>query len=159
MEFGTVLSWKKAEGDSLSPQDVLAEVETDKAAMEIEVFDSGVLLKILAEEGDQVPAGQPIAILGTSGDEDISGLLAQYEQIKASAGAGTPAPTPAPAPAPVAAPAAAQTASAPTETGLTPFSWAGKAVDSSIMEMPTFSVALPAPTPVSYTHLTLPTKA
>ena len=91
MEFGTVLSWKKAEGDSLSPQDVLAEVETDKAAMEIEVFDSGVLLKILAEEGDQVPAGQPIAILGTSADEDVSDLLAQYAQIKANAGTGAAA--------------------------------------------------------------------
>ena len=64
MEVGTVLEWKKAEGDALSPQDVLAEVETDKAAMEIEVFDSGFLLKILADAGDQVPAGQPIAILG-----------------------------------------------------------------------------------------------
>ena len=42
--------------------DALMEVETDKAAMEIEVFDSGFLLKILAEEGDQIPAGQPIAI-------------------------------------------------------------------------------------------------
>ena len=90
MEFGTVLS-KKAEGDSLSPQDVLAEVETDKAAMEIEVFDSGVLLKILAEEGDWVPAGQPIAILGTSADEDVSDLLAQYAQIKANAGTGAAA--------------------------------------------------------------------
>ena len=45
METGTLLAWKKAEGDSLAPQDVLAEVETDKAAMEIEVFDSGYLLK------------------------------------------------------------------------------------------------------------------
>ena len=57
MEVGTVLSWKKAEGDALAPQDVLAEVETDKAAMEIEVFDVGVLLKIVAEEGDRRPVG------------------------------------------------------------------------------------------------------
>lgn len=147
MEFGTVLSWKKAEGDSLSPQDVLAEVETDKAAMEIEVFDSGVLLKILAEAGAQVPAGQPIAILGTSGDEDISDLLAKYEQIKASASAGGGGPAAAPTPSPAASPTPTPAASAPTETGLTPFSWAGKPVDSAIMEMPTFSFALPAPTP------------
>ena len=150
MEFGTVLSWKKAEGDSLSPQDVLAEVETDKAAMEIEVFDSGVLLKILAEEGDQVPAGQPIAILGTSADEDVSDLLAQYAQIKANAGTGAaaaPAPEAAAAPAATATPAPSSASTAPTETGLTPFSWAGKPVDSAIMEMPVFSVALPAPTP------------
>ncbi len=148
MEFGTVLSWKKAEGDSLSPQDVLAEVETDKAAMEIEVFDSGVLLKILASEGDQVPAGQPIAILGTSADEDISDLLAKYEQIKASGSVGGGDAAPAPAATPAAAtPTPSPSASVPTETGLTPFSWAGKPIDDAIMEMPTFSVALPAPTP------------
>lgn len=149
MEVGTVLSWKKAEGENLAPQDVLAEVETDKAAMEIEVFDSGVLLKILANEGDQVPAGQPIAILGSSADEDISELLAQFEAIKANAGASSPAAAaapPAPAPATPSAPAP-MTAAAPTQTGLTPFSWAGKPIDESIMEMPTFTVALPAPVP------------
>ncbi len=148
MEVGTVLSWKKAEGDSLAPQDVLAEVETDKAAMEIEVFDSGVLLKILAAEGDQVPAGQPIAILGTSADEDISDLLAQFEKIKS---AGTSPSAPAPAAATPSAPktpaSTAPAASAPTETGLTPFSWAGKSIDNAIMEMPTFTVALPSVVP------------
>jgi pyruvate dehydrogenase E2 component (dihydrolipoamide acetyltransferase) len=148
MEVGTVLSWKKAEGDSLAPQDVLAEVETDKAAMEIEVFDSGVLLKILAEAGAQVPAGQPIAILGTSADEDISDLMAQFERIKANAGAAKPADAAAPAAAaPASTPAPSAAASAPTEIGLAPFMWAGKAVDESIMEMPTFSVALPLATP------------
>ena len=106
MEVGTVLSWKKAEGDALAPQDVLAEVETDKAAMEIEVFDAGFLLKILAEEGDQVPAGQPIAILGTSADEDISGLLAEYEQKKKAGPATAAAPA-------AAAPAAATPSAAP----------------------------------------------
>ena len=55
MEAGTLLSWKKKEGESLKPQDVIAEVETDKAAMDIEVFDAGVLLKILAAEGEEVP--------------------------------------------------------------------------------------------------------
>jgi pyruvate dehydrogenase E2 component (dihydrolipoamide acetyltransferase) len=151
MEVGTVLSWKKAEGDSLSPQDVLAEVETDKAAMEIEVFDSGVLLKILADEGDQVPAGQPIAILGSSADEDISDLLAQFEKIKANAAAPSAPAADTPTSAAPAAPAASTTPStaAPTETGLTPFSWAGKTIDSSIMEMPTFTVALPSVTPGS----------
>ena len=155
MEVGTVLSWKKAEGDSLAPQDVLAEVETDKAAMEIEVFDSGVLLKILAQEGDQVPAGQPIAILGTSADEDISDLLAKFERIKASGGTAAQ-PDPAAASAPPQSSSqfelAAKTpasVSAPTQTGLTPFQWAGKTVDDSIMEMPTFLVALPTVVPGS----------
>ena len=144
METGTLLAWKKAEGDSLAPQDVLAEVETDKAAMEIEVFDSGYLLKILAEEGDQIPAGQPIAILGSSADEDISELMAKYEAIKA--GASTPSPTPAPSAqsTPSAAPATPAAAPAtPAQTGLQPFTWQGKAIHSSIMEMPSFSVGLP----------------
>ncbi|RME22504.1 MAG: dihydrolipoamide succinyltransferase, partial [Deltaproteobacteria bacterium] len=47
MEVGTLLAWRKQEGEELAPQDVIAEVETDKAAMEIEVFDRGWLLKVL----------------------------------------------------------------------------------------------------------------
>ena len=149
MEVGTVLSWKKSEGDELVPQDVIAEVETDKAAMEIEVFDSAFLLKILAQEGDQVPAGQPIAILGTSKDEDISDLLKQFESIKANPASGKPKPEVAPAPSqPSTSPSPAASA-APTVTGLTPFTWQGKAIDNAIMEMPTFTVALPTATPGS----------
>jgi pyruvate dehydrogenase E2 component (dihydrolipoamide acetyltransferase) len=143
METGTLLSWKKAEGDALVPQDVLAEVETDKAAMEIEVFDNGYLLKILAEEGDQIPAGQPIAILGTSPDEDISDLMAKYEALKSGASAASPATPSAPAAAPSATPAPVAAPTAPAQTGLQPFTWQGKAVHSSIMEMPSFSVGLP----------------
>ena len=104
MESGRVLSWLVKEGDKLNPQDVLAEVETDKAAMEIEVFDDGVLLKILVAEGDEVPAGAPIAIIGTSADEDISALVEQAANA-ASAPAAAPAPAE-PAPAATAAPAA-----------------------------------------------------
>ena len=54
MEFGVLLSWKVAEGAKLAPQDVIAEVETDKAAMDIEVFDPGYMLKLLASEGDEI---------------------------------------------------------------------------------------------------------
>ena len=147
MEVGTVLSWKKAEGDALAPQDVLAEVETDKAAMEIEVFDSGFLLKILAEAGEQVPAGQPIAILGESADEDISALLAEYENRKTSG----PAPAAEAAPPTTATPAV-HPPSAPTSTGLEPFAWQGKTINDSIMEMPTFTVALPAGAPGAVVH-------
>ena len=82
MEVGTILSWRKSEGDALAPQDVLAEVETDKAAMEIEIFDNGYLLKILEHEGAEVPAGKPIAILGSSPDEDITELVASFEALK-----------------------------------------------------------------------------
>ena len=80
METGTILAWHKDEGAELAPQDVIAEVETDKAAMEIEVFDKGWLLKILVPAGEEVPAGAPIAIIGSAPDEDISGLLDDVER-------------------------------------------------------------------------------
>jgi pyruvate dehydrogenase E2 component (dihydrolipoamide acetyltransferase) len=135
MEAGVILAWHKGEGDALVPQDVIAEVETDKAAMEIEVFDKGVLLKILEGEGAEVPAGRPIAIIGSSADEDISALLEEFSSAASAApapAAAAPAPA-APAPAPAAAaPAPAATARA----GLTGFQWHGSSVDDNIMEMP-----------------------
>ena len=106
MESGTLNAWRKAEGDALVSQDVVAEVETDKAAMDVEVFEAGFLLKILAQAGEDVPAGRPIAIIGKSKDEDISALLAEFAAMKGGA-----APAAAQA-APVAAPAAAQAAPA-----------------------------------------------
>jgi len=135
MTVGTLLSWKKSEGDVLAPQDVIAEVETDKAAMDIEVFDATVLLKLLAAEGDEIPAGRPIAIIGEAG-EDISGLLAEFEVLKAKLAAGEAdeaAAESAPAPAATAAPAAP---AAPLQVGLTHYTWQGKAVPDGIMEMP-----------------------
>ena len=136
MEVGTILAWRKAEGDSLSPQDVIAEVETDKAAMEIEVFDDGVLLKILVAEGDEVPAGAPIAIIGTSADEDISALV---EQAASAASAPAAAPAPAePAPAATAAPAAPAPAApvAAARVGLSAASWDGRDVTRASWRCP-----------------------
>lgn len=112
MEAGVILAWRKAEGDALAPQDVIAEVETDKAAMEIEVFDEGVLLKILEPEGAEIPAGVPIAIIGKSADEDIAALLAEHAAGAAKPAA--PAAAPAPAPAAAAPPAPAPAPAAPT---------------------------------------------
>lgn len=152
MEVGTIAKWRKAEGDALKPQDVVAEVETDKAVMEVEVFDSGVLLKILVEAGVEVPAGQPIAIIGKSADEDISALLGSLGAPAASAAAVAPAPAPSPAAAPAAsAPPAPASSAAPrsAEGGLTPFAWAGEAVDSAIMEMPSYELSLGAHGPGS----------
>lgn len=152
MEVGTIAKWRKAEGDALKPQDVVAEVETDKAVMEVEVFDSGVLLKILVEAGVEVPAGQPIAIIGKSPGEDISALLASLGAPPASAATAAPAPAPSPAAAPAAsAPPAPTLSAAPrsAEGGLTPFAWAGEAVDSAIMEMPSFELSLGAHGPGS----------
>lgn len=74
MEEGVIAKWNVKEGDKVNSGDVIAEVETDKATMEVEVFDSGTVLKILVAEGDAVPLGGTMAIIGEEG-EDISGLL------------------------------------------------------------------------------------
>jgi len=141
MEVGTILAWRKAEGDALAPQDVIAEVETDKAAMEIEVFDDGVLLKILVSEGDEVPAGAPIAIIGTSADEDISALVAQAASASAAPAAAPAAEAPAPEATP--APAAPKAPKATGKVGLTAPAWNGAPVHEAIMEMPEFVYEAP----------------
>ncbi|MEX2456618.1 MAG: pyruvate dehydrogenase complex dihydrolipoamide acetyltransferase [Balneolaceae bacterium] len=74
MEEGVIAKWNVKEGDKVSSGDVIAEVDTDKATMEVEVFDSGTILKIMVEEGSAVPLGGIMAIIGEEG-EDISGLL------------------------------------------------------------------------------------
>ena len=64
MEEGRILRWLKKEGDFVNKGDVIAEVETDKADMDLEVFSSGIVTKILYKEGDTVPVGTVIAVLG-----------------------------------------------------------------------------------------------
>lgn len=76
MEEGVLATWHKKEGDSVAVDDLLAEVETDKATMEFRAFDKGTLLKVLVDAGAQVKLGQPVAILGAPG-EDISALAAE----------------------------------------------------------------------------------
>ena len=74
MEEGVIAAWNVEEGDTVESGDVIAEVETDKATMEVEVFDAGTILKILVEEGKAVPLGGLIAVIGEEG-EDISDIL------------------------------------------------------------------------------------
>lgn len=74
MEEGVIAKWNVKEGDKVSSGDVIAEVETDKATMEVEVFDDGTILKILAKEGDAIPLGGLMAVVGEEG-EDISDIL------------------------------------------------------------------------------------
>lgn len=74
MEEGVLSAWLVDEGEPVSAGDILAQVETDKATMDLEAFDEGVLLKKMIEEGDAVPIGQLIAVIGEEG-EDISDLL------------------------------------------------------------------------------------
>ncbi|TGL90655.1 pyruvate dehydrogenase complex dihydrolipoamide acetyltransferase [Leptospira congkakensis] len=75
MEEGTIVKWLKKEGDSVSPGDIIAEVETDKAVMEMEAFETGVILKILHTEGAKLKVGQALAVIGKPG-EDVSALIA-----------------------------------------------------------------------------------
>ncbi len=74
MEEGTVAKWHKKVGDKVSEGDLLAEIETDKATMDFEAFQEGVLLHIGVEEGDTAAVDSILAILGEK-DEDISELL------------------------------------------------------------------------------------
>ncbi|MFC3051073.1 pyruvate dehydrogenase complex E1 component subunit beta [Kordiimonas pumila] len=83
MEKGTLAKWLVKEGDTVESGDVLAEIETDKATMEVESIDDGVVAKILVAEGSEdVPVGELIAILAEEG-EDASAVDAPKKQTKA----------------------------------------------------------------------------
>jgi len=73
MEEGKIIKWLKKEGDKVSKGEMLAEVETDKANLEMESFSSGVLRRIIVKEGESAPLGSLLAIIGEEG-EDISGI-------------------------------------------------------------------------------------
>lgn len=106
MEEGTLASWLVKEGDTVTSGDVIAEIETDKATMEVESIDDGTVAKILVEAGtDNVPVGQIIAILAEEG-EDVTDV----EVPSASA-----APEPAPAAEPAESPEAHHTTSEATQ--------------------------------------------
>jgi pyruvate dehydrogenase E2 component (dihydrolipoamide acetyltransferase) len=121
MTEGTVASWNKKVGDKVKSGEVLAEIETDKATMEFESFQDGVLLHIGVEKGKTAKVDSILAILGKEG-EDVAALIAA-EANGAPAAAAAPAPSAAPAvaaapaaaPVAVAAPVAAP-APAPTAT-------------------------------------------
>ncbi len=87
MEDGTIVSWHKGEGDTVSNGEVLCEVETDKATMDYESMQEGTLLKILVGEGETAKVEQPIAVIGEEG-ENIDGLLEEIEAESAGGGAG-----------------------------------------------------------------------
>lgn len=104
MEEGLLVAWLKKEGDTVSVGDLIAEVETDKASMEMESFYDGTILKILVSDGASVRVGTPLAIIGEPG-EDISALLgtaAPSASADAPAAATPPASTKAAAETPAA---------------------------------------------------------
>jgi len=103
MEEGQIVKWLKAEGDSVKSGELLAEVETDKATMELVARGDGILRKILAGEGVTTPVGDVIAVIAAA-DEDISALVGGAAPAAAAPAADAPTP---PAPPAAAAPAAA----------------------------------------------------
>ncbi|MDB4909609.1 MAG: pdhC, partial [Gemmatimonadetes bacterium] len=107
MEEGRLVKWLKNEGDTVAKGDILAEVETDKAVMELTARGDGVLRARLAAEGDTRPVGELLAVIGAA-DENIDALLK-----KAPAAAVTPSEPSSP---PVEVPAASQAAPAPAVT-------------------------------------------
>jgi len=93
MERGTIIKWNVAEGDEVSAGDVIADVETDKATMEMQVYEDGIVAKLLVDEGTTSEVGTVIAVLAEAGEEPA--------EIAAGAGArhGAKAKSPPPAPA------------------------------------------------------------
>ncbi len=110
MEEGKLAKWLKAVGDTVKSGDILAEIETDKATMEVEAIDEGVLAAILIEAGtENVKVNTPIAVIAAEG-EDVSAAASAPAPKAASAPAEAPAPV---APAVISAPAAAPIAEEP----------------------------------------------
>jgi len=97
MEEGVLSAWHKKEGDEVAVDDLLAEVETDKATMEFRSFDKGTLLKILVPAGSEVKLGQPVAVVGATG-EDVSAITAKAGPTASAAPQPATAPPQPPAP-------------------------------------------------------------
>jgi pyruvate dehydrogenase E2 component (dihydrolipoamide acetyltransferase) len=96
METGKIIKWLKKEGDRVQSGDILAEVETDKADVEMEAFGSGVLRKILVSAGDKAPVGALIGVIAEEGD-DINAIVGQTGGGAPAAAASSAAPTAKPA--------------------------------------------------------------
>ncbi|HML23292.1 MAG TPA: dihydrolipoamide acetyltransferase family protein [Aggregatilinea sp.] len=96
MAEGTLISWSKQLGDKISKGDVIAEIETDKATIEIESQVGGTILKFLAEPGAVLPVGSPIAYVGAEGEDVADAGGAKPAQAQASAEAAVAAPESAP---------------------------------------------------------------
>jgi pyruvate dehydrogenase E2 component (dihydrolipoamide acetyltransferase) len=103
MEEGVIIKWYKREGDKVESGDLLAEIETDKAVMDLEAYASGVMRKILAPAESKVPAGALIAVIARE-DEDITAILKEPMPVTTPKTIPAPGAAPsAPAPRPVSA--------------------------------------------------------
>jgi len=113
MQEGTFVNWVKNLGDAVQKGDVIAEVEADKATIEIEAPAAGMLLETLVKSGDTVKVGQPIATIGAAGDKPAAAAPA----VAAPAPVAVPVAAPKAATAPVSAPVPAAPKAAPGENG------------------------------------------
>lgn len=104
MQEGQLVNWLKKTGDTVAAGDVVAEIESDKATVEVEAYVDGTVLELLVEAGEWVPIGAPIAVVGLPGEQyDLAALgveAPQEEAAPAKAAEPAAAPTPAPAAAP-----------------------------------------------------------
>src|SRR5215470_10788940 len=127
MESGKIIKWLKKEGDRIQGGDILAEVETDKADVEMEAFGAGVLRKILVPAGETAAIGALIGVIAEPGD-DIGAVVASAAGGAAGAGSAAqktplraePAPATPPAAASAAAPAARPASATPAPTPVAP---------------------------------------
>jgi pyruvate dehydrogenase E2 component (dihydrolipoamide acetyltransferase) len=92
MEAGTIVRWLKSEGDSVEKGEPLYELDTDKVTQEVEAEASGVLLKILAREGEEIEVGKRIAVIGEQGEEVSAEAEAEVEVDEDEQEEGSPGP-------------------------------------------------------------------
>ncbi|MBO2448876.1 2-oxo acid dehydrogenase subunit E2 [Actinomadura barringtoniae] len=122
MEEGVVSAWQKQPGDEIAVGDVLVDIETDKAVMEYEAYEAGVLEKILVGDGETAAIGAPIAVIAPKGAAAAAPAAAPAPAQPKPEPEPAPAPAPAPAPEPVTvaekpAPAPAPVAAVPASNG------------------------------------------
>lgn len=124
MTEGTLAKWLKGEGDSVASGDIIAEIETDKATMEIEAVEEGIVGRILIAEGTEgVPVNTPIAMLLEEGEDDsaLGDVISAPPEVQTSR-----EPAPQATPALVIAPALAQSLAEPE--------WTGETVDTTVRD-------------------------
>ena len=124
MTEGTLAKWLKGEGDSVASGDIIAEIETDKATMEIEAVEEGIVGRILIAEGTEgVPVNTPIAMLLEEGEDDsaLGDVISAPPEVQTS-----PEPAPQATPALVIAPALAPSLAEPE--------WTGETVDTTVRD-------------------------
>lgn len=111
MEVGVIANWNKNVGDTVKKGEVLAEIETDKATMELESYKNGTLLHIGAAKGEKIPVNGLLCIIGEPGKVDVNAIIAAT-----ASSISAPATTTAPSATPAMAPAAMVASSAPTHS-------------------------------------------